>query len=178
MIHEPATRTGLTGDKTLQRHIDKCNAPIMKYRETYRLSLEEYNVEPAYVDLVMWDPFFAWVKGLVLPPAKTPGETKEEYVQRCGAGPAGIEWVHTPIVNGAGERPACHVRMASLPAVTASSRLKSGLLNKVHELGSKTQFKKLRHRPRACPPLCRGPGHRQHRLKWRLLEEGHGDNTV
>ena len=92
------------GDKTLTRHIRTCNEPIMKYREEYRLSLVQYNVEPKFISLVIWHPLFAWVKGLPLPPAKSASESKEEYVQRCGPSPAGVSWVHKPLVNGEGKR--------------------------------------------------------------------------
>ena len=85
----------------------------MQYRTEFELSLEEYNVEPASVKLVIWDPFFTWLRGTPLPPAKEPDESTEAYIARCGSCPTDVEWVHTPLVNGAGTVPRYTPRAAA-----------------------------------------------------------------
>lgn len=75
----------------------------MQYREEYRLSLEEYQVEPSSVVVLIWHPFFAWLQGLPVPPEMSPAENLNDYIKRCGQPPCDVDWVHTPLVNGAGE---------------------------------------------------------------------------
>ena len=88
----------MPGAKTLARAMDKIGEHTTKYRKQVTFDLQDLNVTPAVVTVVVWDPLYVYLQQLPLPPARQPGETSAEWIDRCRANPpdADVRWCFEP----------------------------------------------------------------------------------
>lgn len=78
--------------------MDKIGEHTTKYRKQVTFDLQDLNVTPAVVTVVVWDPLYVYLQQLPLPPARQPGETSAEWIDRCRANPpdADVRWCFEP----------------------------------------------------------------------------------
>ena len=91
-------------DGCLQRHMRKCQAPLVKYQEEIAFDLSKWNVKPSHVTMQAWNPMFRLIECLPLPPTRHEGEALEDYIDRAGPCPCEVKWEHFVCSNGRGER--------------------------------------------------------------------------
>ena len=90
--------------RTYAAHLDKCVAPLKKWRRKLEIDVSKFNVKPSKVVFEYTHPLLVYVRGLPLPPAREGGESNAAYLDRIGPCPADVRWTQRPMRNSSGEK--------------------------------------------------------------------------